>query len=453
MKAFIALFIILFQLNLHAQDAVIAVGEAEVEKDKLVIDDPEMKSVNSEQKKIASDLMDLLRNNFIFYKHKFNTVDYADKGKSSYSNPNLDKWKENDVAYFISSQISGNFSGIEAQYKVWSVLTGKEIFSDSFKLNENELRAKGHEIADKIYRSITGVPSIFKSKIVFVSDRSTRGKDALKELYIMDFDGRRVERLTNFDSVVLSPAISPDNTKIMFSVITTKKEVSRNKVRSIKNIDLKMLNLKTKEMTTISQKPGINSGAIFSREGDGDIIYLTLSYTGNADIYEMNTSSGKMRKVTSHYADDVDPSITRDGKLMAFLSNRPGRAHIYTMNPTQTEKDVKRISFVGKFNATPRFSPSGKEIVFTSWVDNGFDLYRIGSDGNNLVRLTKDFGSNEEPVYSPDGEFIVFTSKRVISKTKAVQDIYIMNREGEILGQLTQDFGRCFSPQWTNLLE
>lgn len=142
MKAFIALFIILFQFSLHAQDAVIAVGEAEVEKDKLVIDDPEMKSMNSDQKKIASDLMDLLRNNFIFYKHKFNTVDYSDKGKSSYSNPNLDKWKENDVAYFISSQISGNFSGIGVRYKVWSVLTGKEIFSDSFKLNESELRAK-----------------------------------------------------------------------------------------------------------------------------------------------------------------------------------------------------------------------------------------------------------------------------------------------------------------------
>jgi TolB protein len=105
---------------------------------------------------------------------------------------------------------------------------------------------------------------------------------------------------------------------------------------------------------------------------------------------------------------------------------------------------------VGQFNATPRFSPDGKEIAFTSWVDNGFDLYRVGSDGNNLVRLTKDFGSNEEPAYSPDGEFIIFTSKRMKSKTKAQQDVYIMNREGEIMGQLTSDFGRCFSPQWTN---
>jgi TolB protein len=137
---------------------------------------------------------------------------------------------------------------------------------------------------------------------------------------------------------------------------------------------------------------------------------------------------------------------------MSFLSNRAGRAHIYTMDPAATEKNIKRISFVGQFNATPRFSPDGKEIVFTSWVDNSFDLYRINSDGNNLSRLTKDFGSNEEPVYSPDGEFIVFTSKRVISSKRAVQDIYIMNRNGDILGQLTKDFGSCFSPVWTNYL-
>jgi len=139
-----------------------------------------------------------------------------------------------------------------------------------------------------------------------------------------------------------------------------------------------------------------------------------------------------------------------DQIVMSFLSSRSGRAHIYTMNPDSTEGGLKRISFVGQFNATPRFSPDGKEIVFTSWVDNGFDLYRISSQGQNLSRLTKDFGSNEEPQFSPDGEFIVFTSKRVLSRTRAVQDIYIMNRDGEILGQLTQDFGRCFSPQWSN---
>jgi TolB protein len=450
MKFVIALFLTLFNLQLFAQDAVIAVGAAEQETDKFVIDEPELTGLNGDQKQLAANLIEILRNDFIFYKHRFNSVDYSEKGKNSYTTPNLEKWSSGGVTYFVASQISPAGSGIEAKVKVWSVLTTKVIMSASFTLDAAHLRNKGHHIADQIYRSITKKPSIFNSKIVFVSDRSS-SKEITKELYLMDFDGRRVEKLTNFDSVVISPAISPDNSKIMFSLIAPKKEISKNKVRYIKNIDLKILDLKDKSVETVSARPGMNSGAIFS--ASGDLIYLTLSYTGNADIYEMNLSSGKMRKITSHYGDDVDPSITNDGSLMTFLSNRPGRAHIYTLDPNQTEKDIKRISFVGKFNATPRFSPDGKEIVFSSWVDSSFDLYRISSDGNNLSRLTKDFGSNEEPVYSPDGEFIVFTSKRIISSKKAVQDIYIMNREGEILGQLTQDFGRCFSPRWTNILK
>lgn len=450
MKLFFAL-LLCFNVSVFAQVAEIAVGEAELDKDKLVIDNAEQISLGGPQKKLAGELIDILRNDFIFYKHKFNNVDYAEKGQASYSSPRLDKWKEGGVTYFVASQISSSGGGIEAKFKAWSVLTGKELFSKSYKIQPGSIRASGHEIADGIYRSITGKPSIFNSKIVFVSDRGTRGKDTVKELFIMDFDGNRVEKLTNFRSVVLSPSIAHDNSKIMFSVIASHKETSRNKVRTIKNIDLKSYDLRTKAFTTISDRPGINSGAIFSN--NPGVIYTTLSFKGNADIYEMNLNSGGMKNVTNHSGDDVDPSLTKDGSMMAFLSNRPGRAHIYTMNPQNPGAGVKRISFVGQFNATPRFSPEGKEIVFGSWVDAGFDLYRVSSDGNNLARLTKNFGSNEEPMYSPDGEFIVFTSKRVISRLKAVQDVYIMNRDGEILGQLTQGFGQCYSPQWTNILK
>lgn len=445
---FFLLLAILFQFSAFAQDAVIAVGQAEQDKDKLVIDDAELKAMSVSQKKLAGDLLELIRNDFVFYKHKFNAVDYSEKGQDSYSKPALEKWTEKGVTYFVASSIGGSGSDISFAVKVWSVSAKRNILSQSFTVSQSGLRSQGHRISDAIYRSMTGKPSIFNAKIAFVSDRTSRSKDTEKELYIMDFDGRRVEKLTNFNSVVIGPSVSPDNSKLMFSLIATHRDVSRGKVRMIKNIDLMTYDFVTKKVSTISSKPGINSGAIWS--ANGNAVFLTLTYGGNADIYEMTLGSQRLRKITSNYAEDVDPSVTQDGTLMTFLSSRAGKAHIYTMDPRETEKDIKRISFVGQFNATPRFSPEGKEIVFTSWVDNGFDLYRIDSLGNNLSRLTKDFGSNEDPNFSPDGEFIVFTSKRILSRTKAVQDIYIMNREGEVLGQLTQDFGRCFSPVWTN---
>lgn len=182
---------------------------------------------------------------------------------------------------------------------------------------------------------------------------------------------------------------------------------------------------------------------------DGEHIALTLSHTGSADLYVMNLKTNSLRRLTNKPTPDVDPSINRDASLMTFLSGRAGAAMIYTMDPSGVEKDVKRISYVGQFNATPRFSPDGKEIAFSSWLDNRFDIFRIGADGLNLSRLTKDFGSNEDPTYSPDGEFIAFSSQRVLSRTSAVQNIYIMDRDGEILGSITENYGNCITPRWS----
>lgn len=435
--------------SVFSQDAVIAVGEAEQDLDKIVVDDSEIVEEKNDLKKLANEVTEIIRNDFLFYKHKFQVLNFEEKVLTSFSNPQFENWASKSYAYVISSQAQRKFGSFEMIFKIYSVTSKEEILKKTFIVNPNSLRSHSHEIANILYQKITGKFSIFTSKIAFLSDR-TSSKETFKELYLMDFDGRSVEKLTNFNSIVLSPSFSPDNSKLMFSVIATHSIKQGRKTKLVKNIDLKLMNIETRKLRTLSSRPGINSGAIFS--GTEEKIYLTLSYSGNADIYEMNLSNEKLKKITSHYADDVDPSITKDGTLMSFLSNRAGRAHIYTMDPAATEKNIKRISFVGQFNATPRFSPDGKEIVFTSWVDNSFDLYRINSDGNNLSRLTKDFGSNEEPVYSPDGEFIVFTSKRVISSKRAVQDIYIMNRNGDILGQLTKDFGSCFSPVWTNYL-
>jgi TolB protein len=235
----------------------------------------------------------------------------------------------------------------------------------------------------------------------------------------------------------------------MYSVIESKwKQSSRGTPHKVKNLNVYIMDLATKKTTLISQLDGMNSGAVFS--ADGKDIYLTLSLAKNADIYKINLASKRRTKLTTHFLDDVDPHINKAGDLLTFLSGRSGKAMIYTMDPRGTEKNIKRISYVGRFNAAPRFSPDGAEIVFASWVDDLFDIYKIDSNGDNLVRLTKNSGSNEEPSFSPDGQFIVYSSQRVLSRKKAVQNIVIMNREGEIIKQITDNYGKSYTPRWSN---
>ncbi len=429
---------------IQAEDSlsIVAVGEATLERDKILIQDPYSSSaLTMAQKNAALDLVKLLRNDFSFYQKRFFVQEAGANNTNTRPVTNYEYWNSKGIRYLVGLSVEKVGENLKINTIVDDISGRKQIYNGNQVTNLATLRKNGHEIANNIYKTIVGKDSIFNSKIVFISDRNSRGRKTIKEVYMMDFDGKNVQQLTNHGGIAIGPAMSQDGRYLVYSLIPNEDMRRRNN-------NLYLLDMKTKATSILSNRDGINSGAVFLSGGRS--IALTLTSSGNADIYEMNVETKEIRKITNHFSQDVDPSITADGKLMTFLSDRPGKAMIYTMDPNQLEKDVKRISYVGQFNATPRFSPDGKEIVFSSWLDNSFDLFRIGSDGNGLVRLTKDFGSNEDPSYSPDAEFIAFTSQRVLSRTKADQNIYIMDRDGEILGAVTREFGKCISPRWYN---
>lgn len=445
MKKLLLIIVLALSAQAFAQDdnlTIVAVGEATLEKDKMVIQDPYTSgALTAAQKSSAMELVKLLRNDFSFYQKKFYLIESAANNSASRQPTNYDYWNQKGIRYLGTASIDKSGENMKVNVIFEDIKNRKQIFNGTMLVSIAAMRKTGHDMANKVYKQIVGKESIFNSKITFVSDRNSRGKKTVKEVYMMDFDGKNVVQLTNHGGIVMSPTVSSDGRWLVYSLISNTASKKRNN-------DLYIFDMKTKEARILSSKEGVNSGAVFLSGGHS--IALTLTVSGNAEIYEMNIDTKELRKITNHFAADVDPSITADGNLMAFLSDRPGKAMIYTLDPRGTEKDVKRISFVGQFNATPRFSPDGKEIVFSSWLDNSFDLFRISSDGQGLSRLTKDFGSNEDPSYSNDGEFIAFTSQRVISRARADQNLYIMDRDGGILGAITSGFGNCISPRWYN---
>ncbi len=440
MKKYFLVISLLLSSSVSAQLVIGAVGEAELETSKFILELPNISgALNSAENKAGQEFISIIKNDFAFYKKKFNTQDNV--AANGFSKPNISALKKKKISFYTQVKLSKS-SILNYELETYDVNRGTKIVSEKGTLPIGKVRDVAHEVADYIYQTIMGKRSIFQSKILFVSDRTGSRKNPKKELYIMDFDGNNRKQLTFHGGTVISPAISKDRSRVLYSLI---RNVNEKKKR---NINLRMLDLKTGKDTLISQRKGINSGAVFMPNDENKIV-LTLSHSGNAELYIMNLRSGSLKRLTKHYSPDVDPSISVDGTRMAFLSGRPGAAMIYTSYTSGLEKSVKRISFVGQYNATPRFSPDGREIAFSSWLDNRFDIFRIDADGNNLSRLTKDFGSNEDPSYSNDGQFIAFSSQRVLSRTKAVQNIYIMDRDGEILGSVTKGFGNCITPRWT----
>lgn len=432
MKYFIVLILIFTKVAFAQGDlTIIPIGEAQMESDKMMIYSAKADSKTSA---MVEEFLNIIRNDFSFYKKYFQVLKSVEDGQ----NQSLEDFIKEKYSFVVTSTSTTTADNIaNVVLKIVNVRTKSELTPLSVSLAKNTIRSMAHETADNIYQKLTGKKSIFKSKIVFTSDHRSSGKNYFKELYMMDFDGNNIRQLTHFKGTVISPSMNYQNNKIVYSLIPNSK--------GERTIQLHILDLETMTNKLISSLPGINSGAIFTPD-DKNLI-LTLSYSGNSEIYLKNIASGELRHITKNAADDVDPSLNKSGNKMAFLSNRAGKAMIYTIDPQATEKNVKRVSFIGKFNATPSFAPDAENIVFSSW-ENAFDIYRISTDGSELVRLTKDFGSNEDPNYSPDGEFIIFSSRRVKGAARN-QDVYIMDKDGEIIGPLTHDFGICSSPRWS----
>jgi TolB protein len=428
-------FLLVHGVYAQSQSVVVAVGKAELEKQVMAVTfDGKKYGTQKDKLGLINQATDIIRNDFSFYRKRFavNKVAKAKMSKSSFS--------KSGASYAINLDLLGSAGSYILEAKLYTKNGEEGLQSSSFK--KSDLRLETHRLADRVFRKITGKGSIFMSHILFVSDKDGSRRKPVKELYIMDFDGGNPKRLTRHYGTVISPSISMNGSQVMYSLIKNSKAKNRN-------VNLYILDLKSGKNRVLSSRKGINSGAVFMP--DGKSILTTMSHQGNAELYAMNIKSGALKRITKHYAPDVDPSINVQGNLVAFLSGRSGagRPMIYVADPRAQEKNIKRVSFVGKFNATPRFSPDGSEIVFSSWLDNRFDIFRVDSTGANLHRLTRDFGSNEDPTYSNDGEFIAFSSQRVISMKKAVQNIYIMDRDGEILGPVTSSFGKCSSPRWS----
>jgi len=76
-------------------------------------------------------------------------------------------------------------------------------------------RIIAHRFANEIiFRLGGGINGIFESQIVFISNRSGN-----KEVWMMDWDGANQRQLTKAGSIALSPRISPDGSRVAYTMI------------------------------------------------------------------------------------------------------------------------------------------------------------------------------------------------------------------------------------------
>jgi len=355
----------------------------------------------------------------------------------------FDAWKQIGAEFLIRGSYSVVQNDLVLEIYVYGVQRTSVVLAKKYRGPANSVRRMAHTFGNDLLKALSGQTGMFLSKLTVASDR---GGNTYREIYVMDWDGADVQKITNHKSVALSPSWSPDGKKLAYTAFVQR---TRTKTR---NADLFVYELATGKRWLVSYRMGLNSGSTFTP--DGQRILLTLSQNGVPDIYELDTDGALIQKLTNgpHGAMNVEPSVSPDGKHVAFSSDRSGNPMIYIMD--RDGASPRRVTFAGKFNSTPAWSPDGKKITFAGWESDHFDVFVMNTDGTGMVRITsakKPNGHpamNEDPVFSPDGRLILYTSNRT-----GANQIYISNLDGSEERRITNDSANYFKPKWSPNLE
>jgi TolB protein len=266
--------------------------------------------------------------------------------------------------------------------------SGGTIFEKKYRFSEGACRTVAHYLSDEITFFLTGETGIATTRLLFL-----RREGGRKCVYLIDYDGHGLKRMTG-DSLAVSP-VWVDRQRFCFTSY-------RND-----NPDCYMIDLKKGARSLISYRKGLNiAGSYHQRKG---LLLMTLSISGNSELFMIDTSGRIERRLTKNRAIDCSPVWSPNGREIAFVSDRTTVPQIYIMD--EYGGNLRRLTTEGNYNTSPDWSPRGDLITFVSREDGLYRLKVMTPDGMWGDTVFRDYLSYEDPSWAPDGSHIAVSVK------------------------------------------
>jgi len=171
--------------------------------------------------------------------------------------------------------------------------------------------------------------------------------------------------------------------------------------------------------------------AFVSKNGDSKEI-VTCAFDGyNPKPF---TNNGKL---------NLTPAWSSDGKWLAYTSFLKGKPDLYIRNIKNKHGTV--VDKKGT-NTTPAWVPGQFSLAASLSHSGDPEIYLLTGTGKIIKRLTKSYGIDVSPSWSPDGKKMAFVSNR---GGAASPQIYIKDLETGRVRRLTHEGGYNTSPSWS----
>ena len=335
----------------------------------------------------------------------------------------FEDWEVPGAAILVKTGLQDQGGGHRVEGWVYHVPGRSKQGAKAFSGAQGSVRMLAHKTANHVIESLFDHQGPFNTRFAVAGTFSGN-----KEIYVVDFDGHGLTRVTKNGSINLQPDWDPTGTRIAYTGY------------SAGNPDTYVADLSKGRITRVSSRSGINTGAAWAP--DGARLALTLSPGGDPDIFTVDATTGRqLGRVTRVAGIDVSPTWSPDGSQLAFVSERSGGAQIYVANADGS--GARRVTFQGGHNTDPAWSPDGEHIAFVG-RSGVFDVFTVRLDDSRVTRITQSAGDNEDPSWSPDGHYLAFSSTRGGSP-----HIWMSTADGAHQVQLTQGKGGYTNPDWS----
>ncbi len=348
---------------------------------------------------------------------------YADRPVSG--DINYSTFQKLSVAYVVFGQVVGKQS---IRFTLADSFQQKLLGNFTVSMANKTLRQAAHEVSDIILEKLTGTRGAFATRLAYVYE-SGHGSSRRYHIVISDSDGKNPITLLNSPAPVMTPRFSPNGKYLAYVTY----EGNRSQIVTH--------NIKTGKRGLVSKQHGINSSPAWSP--DGSKVAMVLSRDGNPEIYYKNMLTGQLVRVTNNRGIDSEPVWSPNGQSIYFTSDRSGSPQLYRIN--LASRSVARITQSGRYSAGADVSNDGKKLALARRNGNQFIIGTIDTANGQFRGISKGF-VDETPRFSPNGKMLVFTSTQ---NGRSV--IKIVNVDGSGTNTLSTR-GQIRDPDWSSYI-